>query len=351
MVHSVVFMSSSDSTPGRRRALGAALAALAGLAAMVPLRAAGDVRALSITAAALEAADAPRRIVSAAVETGFHAVLIPIALDGVDPVRAAGIDAIIRDGHARGLRVHAALRVTVAAPPGELPVARSHVLYQHPEWLMVPRELAVEMLALDPRMPDYIGRLARWTRANSGRVDGIYLSPLHPEAIDYVAGAVARIVTRFAVDGVHLEGLRFPGRDFDYSRGALDAFRAGIRASLADGERARLDAVETIDPFGYAEELPGDWQRFRTSRLTALVARLRTTIRAVRPEAIVSAAALAGAERASGDYLQDWRTWLDNRFVDALSADGGGSTTLLSSYDTLLDSPAASVIPGAAGSQ
>jgi uncharacterized lipoprotein YddW (UPF0748 family) len=57
---------------------------------------------------------------------------------------------------------------------------------------------------------------------------------------------------------------------------------------------------------------------FRQSQLTALATRLRSTVKAARPSAIVSAAVVPDAELARREKLQDWRTWLDNGFLDAL---------------------------------
>jgi uncharacterized lipoprotein YddW (UPF0748 family) len=214
---------------------------------------------------------------------------------------------------------------------------------------MVPRALAVELLDMDPRNPEYIGRLARWTRANSGRVEAIYLSPSHPEVADYLAEAVAQIASRFAVDGIHLAGLQYPGRDFDYSRRTLELFRTALRRTLPKAEATRLNAIRAIDPFAYAEERAEDWRRFRITRLTGLVTRLRTTVRAIRPETMVTASVVAGAERALSEHLQDWRTWLDNRFVDALAGGRAASSMLLFSYEALLDPASAlAVVPDAA---
>ena len=298
-----------------------------------------EIRALSIAASGLESIDASRRLVRDALDGGFNTLLLPIALEGdANPDRDAAIEAVIRDARERGLRVHASIRAIVASEPGDLPASRDHAIYRHPDWLMVPRELAIEMLDLDPRSPDYIGRLSRWTRAHANRADGLYVSPFQPEAVDYIARAVTELVARYPVDGVLLDGLRLPGLDFDYSRGTLDVFRATARRALDEAARARLDAIEAIDPFGYPEELAEEWRRFRIARLSGLVARLRTAVRSVRPEAIVSAGVEPGAERALDAYLQDWRTWLDNGLVDALSPGGGaGVTRLLFSYDTLLD--------------
>ena len=146
---------------------------------------------------------------------------------------------MIKEARDRGLRVHAWIEVTLAAAAGELPASRDHVLYQHPEWLMVPRELAAEMLKIDARSPAYLGRLTRWARANRPRVDGVYVSPLAPEAAAYLVAAVTAAAQRYAVDGVFLDAMRFPGADFDYSRHAMDIFRAETQAAaLARGTHA-----------------------------------------------------------------------------------------------------------------
>jgi uncharacterized lipoprotein YddW (UPF0748 family) len=348
MLHSVDLMSSIDTTGTRRsvqRIVTCALIAAALLLTPPSLRAddrADAIRAVRIIAAGLESIDAWRRLVASATDGGFNTIFVPIALDSAArSSQHVVIEAILREARERGLRVHASVLVNLATVTGELPASRDHVVYRHPEWLMVPREIATEMLEIDPRSPDYIGRIARWTRANPDRADGLYVSPLHADAADYIAHELKEIVTTYAVDGVHLEGVRFPGRDFDYSRSAMEVFGNSVRRTLADSERVRFDQIEAIDPFGYAEELPEEWRRFRATRLTSLVTRLRTTVRAVRPDAIVSAGIITGAERAFADYLQDWRTWLDNQFVDALANSEGPGTALLSSYDTLLDGASA----------
>jgi hypothetical protein len=325
-----------DAAMSRRRAA-ALLPAL--IVALTAAAVGGDtraVRAWPLPGTALDSPEESRRAVSAAAESGIDTVLVPIPLEGLDAARAEALETFIDDARGRGLRIHAMVPALAATGRGDLPIARTHIIYRHPEWLMVPRELAVELLELEPRNPEYLGRLARWTRANADRTDAIYLSPLQPEAVDYIADSVAQIARRFAVDGIHLAGLQYPGPNFDYGRRTLDLFRTTVRETLSEPESERLEAIQAIDPFGYTAERADEWRRFRVARLTALVARLRTTVRAIRPQAIVSAGVIAGAEQAFQDHLQDWRTWLDNRFVDALGA-GAAPPQLLFSYDSLLE--------------
>src|SRR5256885_1492842 len=122
--------------------------------------------------------------------------------------------------HEAGLQVHAWINVNLVSGANELPPARDHVIYRHPEWLMVPRALAEDLHAVDPRSPGYLGRLARYVRTQPGDLEGLYLSPISDAAVEYTAAVVRNIVERYAVDGVHLDYLRYPTVDFDYSRGA-----------------------------------------------------------------------------------------------------------------------------------
>jgi uncharacterized lipoprotein YddW (UPF0748 family) len=293
-----------------------------------------EVRALWVLRTSLESPDAIRRMVGSAAENGFNALFVQVRGRG-DAYFSRGVEfraptlasqpegfdplgeTLARAAEA-GLRVHAWINVNLVSSATELPASREHVIYEHPDWLMVPRALAPELLAIDPRSPEYLGRLARWTRANSETVEGLYVSPVHPEAITYVATIVADLVTRYAVDGVHLDYVRYPAGDFDYGRSAIDAFEADMRLKLAPTERARIEALHALDPFAWPDTFSAEWRLFRQSRLTSLVTRVRSTVKAIRPSTLVSAAVVPDAETAQLEKLQDWRTWLENGFVDAL---------------------------------
>lgn len=275
-----------------------------------------DRRAFWVQPAGLQSPEAVHRTVAAAAASGATILFVPI------DARSPEFDALaetIAAARARGMRVHASFDVNLVSSASGLPPARDHVVYRHPEWLMVPRALAPELLDVDVRSPEYLGRLARWTRAHAARLDGLYVSPLHTGVHAQLAAAVTQLVTRYAVDGVHFDHARYPGADFDYSRAALAAFRTEMRTRLDAAELARLDAIAAIDPFAWVEELPTEWRLFRQTQMTALVTRLRSAAKSVRPQIVVSAAVVPDAAAAAREAFQDWRTWIDNGFVDALS--------------------------------
>jgi uncharacterized lipoprotein YddW (UPF0748 family) len=305
-------------SPARRVALVLAVLGLVAIAP-IPLRAAGDeLRASWASRADLDSAETVRRAISTAATGAFDTIVVPASIFPSTPATFDGLAEAVRQAHARGLRIYASIDVNRAVGADEVPGARAHVLYEHPEWLMVPHGLAPEILALDVHSPDYVGRIARWTRANSSRVSGLYLSPLYPEAAAHIADAVKAFVAKYMLDGIELADAEFPGDDFDYSRRAMDRFRADLRPRLSVTEQKRMDMVEAIDPFAYADEHADEWRRFRQSSLTALVTRIRTAIKSVRPQIVVSAVVNGDPEADLRDHLQDWRTWLDNGFVDAV---------------------------------
>ena len=78
-----------------------------------------------------------------------------------------------------------------------------------------------------------------------------------------------------------------------------------------------MDEDEAIDPFAYPNAFPEAWRLFRQSRVTGLVSKVRAAIRQIRPDTTVVAAISGAADTDLMDHLQDWRSWLTTRLVDA----------------------------------
>jgi len=313
----------------------AAICALLAVApgAVAPPTAADDVRALWVTRATLTSPEAVAQMVSAAKSGGFNALLVQVRGRGDAYYRSslepraselAGrpdfdpLGQTIALAHEAGLRVHAWIAVNLVSSATTLPPSRDHLVYKNPEWLMVPKSLAPELRHVEVRSPEYLGRLARWTRAHGDDVEGLYASPLHAGAAAHVAAVVRELVANYPLDGLHLDYVRFPGSEFDYSRGALQEFKRSILPEMSVAEKAQVAAREALDPFAYPNFFPRRWAAFRRSRLTALVMRVRTAARSARPSIVISAAVVPDASEAFDRRLQDWRTWLDQSLIDVL---------------------------------
>jgi uncharacterized lipoprotein YddW (UPF0748 family) len=123
---------------------------------------------------------------------------------------------------------------------------------------------------------------------------------------------------RYAVDGVHLDYIRFPTDDFDYSREALASFRRDVVSDLTPAEQQRYDVRLPREPLLYTLAFPERWRRFRTTRLTMLVANIRDAVRTARPSAVLSVAVQPDAVEAAARRFQDWREWLRRDLVDVI---------------------------------
>jgi uncharacterized lipoprotein YddW (UPF0748 family) len=311
-----------------------ALGAGAAMAASPHDTAAGDVNGMWVLRSSLTSPASIGRMVDAARGAGVNTLLVQVRgrgeafyLSDIEP-RASELASqpddfdplavTLERAHAAGLQVHAWVNVNLVSSAATLPRSRQHVAARHPEWLMVPKELAGTLRATDPRSPAYIGALSRWSRKTSSRVEGLYLSPLAPGALDYTASVIDELVTRYAVDGLHLDYVRFPHEDFDYGPLGLAAFRESRYGAATAVERRQLDAAARGSATAWPDRLPDSWGAFRRERLTALVARITTSARATRPGLIVSAAVVPDAADAMSRKMQDWAGWAAAGYLDVV---------------------------------
>jgi uncharacterized lipoprotein YddW (UPF0748 family) len=293
-----------------------------------------EVRALWVLRTSLTSAESIRSLVRSAREHGFNTLLVQVRgrgdayfNDSIEPRatelqrRSADFDpleAVLTSAHAAGLRVHAWVNVNLVSSAVELPIARDHLVSRHPDWLMIPRDIAQEIARVPVESPAYVGKLARWTRAQTGELEGLYASPIVPAASDYLQAVVRDLVKRYPLDGVHFDYARYPNARFDYSRLALAEFHGSVRPRLDAALRQHLDAREKIDIFAYTDAFPDDWRAFRISRMTTLMRRLRTVVKAERADALVTVAVKPELREAYDDRLQDWGTWLEEGIVDVV---------------------------------
>ncbi len=201
---------------------------------------------------------------------------------GWDPLQTA-VDA----AHAHGLELHAYLNV-------------------YPVWVRTERDIPPEEMA-PPRSTE--PKHLFWTLSeqyqpfNAWRVAHVTVGPISlvgrgylyatPAILDmdeHLAAVVGDIVTRYAVDGIHLDHVRYPGRDYSYD--------PTTEAALAQGSISRAD-----------------WQR---QRVTELVSRVYWEAVGSRPGVMLSASVWPVYDAGYSDYYQDSQGWMKSAFIDAI---------------------------------
>ncbi|MCG6924730.1 MAG: family 10 glycosylhydrolase [Acidobacteria bacterium] len=285
------------------------------LALALPASASAELRGLWVVRTALVSPESVDRVVDDAAAAGLNALFVQVRGRG-DAFYASrlvprsvllerqprGFDPFARlmaRARARGLQVHAWVNVLLVAHFGQ-PLPRGHVLERHPDWIMVPRSVAAE--AFDASSRRRLQLVARAGRREAD-VEGYYLSPSVPEAIDHLEAVVRELVRSYPVDGLHLDFIRYPGPTWDHSRAALVAFRQ------VHGTQALLGGP-ALDPAG--------WDDYRRRTVTTLASRLADAARVERPGLVLSAAVAPDEAQAVYHKYQNWPYWLSSGILSAL---------------------------------
>lgn len=170
-------------------------------------------------------------------------------------------------------------------PPG----SPDHVFNKHPEWL-------------------------------SENIDGVkwdgtdvngnyYVDPGHPGVQRHTFDVSMDVISRYDVDGFHLDYIRYSSRNFGYNPVAVERFNTRFGRT---GKPATTDTA---------------WLQFRRDQVTALVRRIYLESVALKPEMKISAATIGFApgitstadwpkSAAYADKLQDWRAWMEEGILD-----------------------------------
>ena len=241
---------------------------------------------------------------------------VPLARD-FDPLQE-----IVGQAHAAGVEVHAHVVVADIWNQTTLPISPSHVFNLH---------------GLTPSGGNQPGRANWLTRTTQPDGNGtsygghrfgadFWIDPGHPDAAAYTANVIARLVSGYGIDGLHLDRLQYPefgSANAPPSQAAAPFANVGYNDTSLERYRRRYALPADYTPSA------GDasWVEWRRDQVTALMRRLYLTTVAVKPTIVVSAALFAGGEAPETDedwavaepaarVFQDWRAWLDEGILD-----------------------------------
>jgi len=143
---------------------------------------------------------------------------------------------------------------------------------------------------------------------HKGRKGAHWLCPAHPKNVELEAAAMVELVTKYGVDGVHMDYIRFP-----QSHGAC--FCENCKQHFL--KKSGLVNVNWPDDVRKGGRHSKRFFAMREDHITNVVRVISERVRAARPEAKVSAAVF----RAPGYALtvgQNWPDWVEKGYVDFL---------------------------------
>jgi uncharacterized lipoprotein YddW (UPF0748 family) len=128
-----------------------------------------------------------------------------------------------------------------------------------------------------------------------------WLNAFHPEVQDYMISLFKEVVNNYAVDGVQGDD-RLPALP---STGGYDTYTVNL---------FKAENAGVAPPADYREAY---WLSWRTKKINAFMKRLYTEVKAIKP-AIKVTMSPSPFPWGRDEYLQDWPTWVDSSWVDAV---------------------------------
>ena len=231
-----------------------------------------------------------RKLIQSYAKSGINLVYPEVIFNGYSAYPSSyltqknmwnGLDVlgiIIDEAHKHGIEVHPCVWVFRVGNRNE----RGGILEKHPDWVALDKN--GEALSEN---------------------DGYWVCPSNPACRRILIGAIRELAVKYPVDGVHLDYIRFENQNptpYCYNESCRRKFK----------EEHGIDPLD-VQPF---TEPVVTWHLWRENLVNTFVAQVREELLKVRPDIKLSVAVASDPDNARLDYLQDWRHWAVNEWVD-----------------------------------
>jgi len=215
----------------------------------------------------------------------------PYIPDTFDPLAT-----VIELAHARGIKVHAWFNMYLVWSADNPPSNSLHLVNAHPSWFMVSvNGISMADCPIDSVRNNYL--------------EGRFISPALVEVRSYLSRVITEVLVSYDIDGVHLDYIRYPGREYDFNDGIRQQF---YRRHGVDPVRVMLEG-EKVDPtIEYLEK----WVEYRTNPIDEQVRSVARRIKLVNKNVSFSAAVKPSIDEAYYKFGQNWAGWLNDGIVD-----------------------------------
>jgi uncharacterized lipoprotein YddW (UPF0748 family) len=209
---------------------------------------------------------------------------------------------ILKLNESDSIRIHAWVNVFYVWSKDTLPGDQNHIVNQKKGWLARPKN-HVNLLS------DYPNSV------KEANIEGLYVSPLHPEAQAHFLDIIKDILQHYPVDGIHLDYIRYPDQSFDFHPDVIKGFR---NRYVLNPEQFLTNPEVFAQKFSLAgyEVFYYHWRRYLMDGLSDFVRRISAMVKNYSPDIIVSAAVKPDIIVAHWNYYQDWDRWLREDWLD-----------------------------------
>jgi len=156
--------------------------------------------------------------------------------------------------------------------------------------------------------PKEFVEMIRQQKRNQVAVDGTdhdWLCPSHPENFQLELASMLEVATKYDVDGLHFDYIRYPDRDKCYCSGCRERFQAQTGNQVANWPK---DC--------YSGPLREPYAQWRCDQITRLVKAVHDEAKKLRPEIKISAAVFGAYPNCRESVAQDWPEWVKAGYLD-----------------------------------
>jgi uncharacterized lipoprotein YddW (UPF0748 family) len=216
---------------------------------------------------------------------------------GFDPLKTW-----LEEAHQRNMKVHIWFQTFYAG--NKVAYGVGPILEKHPEWANI-QYSALSSTTLQP------------STLESG---AFFLDPANPEVRKFVLALIDEIATRYPVDGIQLDYIRYPA-SFPPDRFSYHKTTWGY-TPVARQQFQQMTGMDPalLDPKNPEQaELWRQWQAFKTEQVSSFVQTASRLIKTRKPSIQVSAAIFPAPEDSVLRKHQEWTRWVANGWVDFLA--------------------------------
>jgi uncharacterized lipoprotein YddW (UPF0748 family) len=216
---------------------------------------------------------------------------------GFDPLKY-----LIEKTRKSDIKIHAWVNVFLVMNADKYPPGNNHILSKNPEWITY----------------DYTGRpMTDYSKKelDQNLLEGYYLDPAIPEVKDYTSSLISDILSKYPVDGIHLDFVRYPYSGYNaYYKKYFSDFGYNPLARKIFKNKYGFDPIN-INRFkdSHSKLL---FDKFRSEQITDIVKRINIAVKQKDKNILLSAAVMPRYDMGKKVYFQDWPLWLKNNYID-----------------------------------
>ncbi len=155
-----------------------------------------------------------------------------------------------------------------------------------------------------PELQAKLRREGRLQQNGSGGEE-LWLNPALAENRRYMLSAIEELARTYPVDGIHLDYVRYPSANADFSPASRRLFEEWYGRKIITWPAS----VQSGAP-------QAEFQRWRAGIITDFVRDVRKTVRSANPQMKLSAAVWGGFPDTIPSIGQDWGLWLRQGYLD-----------------------------------